>query len=62
MTIFSQQRSYYNKLGIEEHPRTIMINDLCSYIKEWQEIEGSIILMINTNEDVTNRDLARALS
>jgi len=61
-TVFSHQRSYYDKLGIEEHPRTIIINDLCSYIKEWQEMGDLIILMIDANEDITNRDLARALS
>ena len=53
-TVFSQQRSYFDNLDDERHPRESMLQELCEAIKEWQEEGDRIILLMDANENVSN--------
>ena len=52
-TVYSQQRRFFDSNNDARHPRHIMIEDLISEIKKWQEMGDKIILLIDTNEDIT---------
>ena len=54
-TVYSQQQSYFNKIGNDRYPRDIMREELLECIKSWLNLGDSIILIIDANEDVMNR-------
>ena len=52
-TIFSQQRSYFDKEGDNRHPREMFQKEMCELLNKWKN-EGDVIVMsVDANEHAT---------
>ena len=49
LTVFSQQKSYFDNLNDERQTMDIMIKELCHKMQKWEEKGVLIIVLLNTN-------------
>ena len=52
-SVYNQHKRYFLHHGITECPRTLMHTQLCQHIKLWQAQGNNIVLLIDTNENLS---------
>ena len=60
-TIYSQQKRFLDKAGIDKHPREVFQEDLINLIKRWMSEGDKIILAIDINEHILEGELSNKL-
>ena len=60
-TTQSQQRWFLDRKGDSRHPRVVFISEFIDEIKKWQEKGDSLVILIDTNENVAEGDLSSVL-
>ena len=60
-TIYSQQKRFLDKAGIDKHPREVFQEDLINLIKRWMSEGDKIMLAIDINEHILERELSNKL-
>ena len=54
LSVWSQQRSYFDSINDDRCPREIFTADLCKEIVEWLETGDQLVIGLDANEDVRN--------
>ena len=62
LSVWSQQRSYFDSINDDRCPREIFTADLCAEIVQWFETGDQIIIGLDANEDVRNGGFSAKLS
>ena len=52
-SVYNQHKRYFLHHGITECPRTLLHTQLCQHIKLWQAQGNNIVLLIDTNENLS---------
>lgn len=61
-TVYTQQLTTINNLGLDTTPYSLFVNDLVSALQGWRAAGDRIILFIDSNEHILRGHLARRLS
>ena len=62
LSVWSQQRSYFDDNDEDRCPREMFTIDLCAEIVKWQVSGDQVIIGLDANEDVRNGDFSRKLA
>ena len=60
--MWERQARYFQAKGDSKYPSTIFIEDLTLLITSWHQAGEDVLLLIDSNQDVYNGPLAKALS
>lgn len=61
-TVYSQQLTKINRLGLDTSPYSLFVNDLLAALRCWRSAGDRIILFIDSNEHILLGPLARKLT
>ena len=58
---YKQIQRYIQRKGLRTTPKALFRDELCKELKHWRSLGNQIILMMDANENVTDRILAKRL-
>ena len=58
LSVWNQQKTFFDKTNREGNPRDLFTIDLLSDIRTWKECGDQIVLMLDVNDDVRNCDFS----
>ena len=61
ISVWSQQRGYFDSINDDRCPRDIFTDDLCKEIVQWLETGDQLIIGLDANEDVRNGSFSARL-